>query len=68
MQPLTCMMTPPLSPTPCSPCLRVAGNKEEGNGKGGKSNGKGNKEGDGEEEGNGKGGKSNGIGDKDGWQ
>ncbi len=50
---------PPLLPTPCSPCLRVAGNRE-GNSKGRKSDGDGNKEGNAKEEGNGKGYKSNG--------
>jgi hypothetical protein len=57
------MMSPsPLLPTPCSPCLRVAGNK----GKGGNSDGDGNEEGFGKEEGNSKGGKSDGNSDKGG--
>ncbi len=46
---------------------RVAGN-EQGDGKGGKSNGNGDEEGNGEEEGNGKGGTSNGNGNKGGRQ
>ncbi len=49
MPSLAFVMAPPLPPTPCSPCLRVAGNKE-GNCKGnksGKSNDNSKKEGDG---------------------